>query len=320
MSDVNEQVVQQDEEEGNALSPTVTIDLDAPKQGDQPPQPKAEKGGKSPRADRGDLATRLERAEGAIKRHKDNSRELYEQLQQTRSSYAEREQQLQQLQAELSALKELRDRLAEGDEEALRALGGDFEMFIQRKLDPNFGHNRKVQTESDKRIIELEKKLQEREQREMEALYRQEVTNFLNITKEDSYPELHVVDAEDLVALAQAVAPQMKAQTGKAPTLSQLAAEMNRMLEGYHRRVFESYSSREQRRREAEAAAQAAPKGKVKNPETDVPPTLQKKTKPPVTTLPASAATQRASVDRKLTPEERRALAIKRFAQSTADE
>lgn len=299
------------EEAGSALSPTTTVELS-----DSTPP---EKGGKEPKEPgaKAPLAERLQKAEGAVRRSKEMQQTLWNQLQKVREQESTREQELSSLRSRLEQVEALRARIQEGDEDALRELGGDFDAFLQRRLDPEATRlrqeTRKVMSESDRRIMELEKRLQEREALEQQQRYQSEINAFLEVATGGDFPELQIVQPEDVVQLAEHVAPQLAKELGRVPKLRELAKHVNTLLENYHKRVYDSYSAREKQRMEQLAAEQAPAKKKV------VEAAPAPKPKPPVSTLSNNVSTQKAAGERRLTAEERRQLAIRKFAQNTSD-
>lgn len=306
MSDTIEAVT----EEGNSLSPT---DTSVAAQAEHVVEPKGaannQRGAQRP------LEDRLQRAEGAIQRHKDNSRKLYDELNEVKQSYSTREAEYKQLRAEMDRIEAIRARIADGDEEALMELGGDLNLFVERKLDPEYARTkaeqRRAQQETDKKMKALEDLIRQKQEREQEETRSAEVRRFVATVQNaaDTYPDLVLAEPGEIAQLGLTVAPMLAKELGRAPTFSEIAAAADRILGAYHTKVFDSMSKRERAKAEALAAKELEDKKRgVQKKPAPLPPAPKQ-----ANTITTKMAAQTATTKATLTAAERRELAVKKL-------
>lgn len=260
------------------------------------------------------LEDRLQRAEVVIQRHKDNQRKLYKELTELKQSYGSKESEYARMRQEAEAFAQLKARLADGDEDALRELGTSLELFVERRLDPEYARSKKAATETEMKLKQLEDLIKQRDEQEKRATLDNEVRTYVSevFKREDTYPDLVLVDPKDVAELGLVVAPMLQQEFGRVPTLHEIATASNKILEGYHRKVYESMSKRERARAEAEAAkaAEAAEEVKKAPPKAAKPAPLPPK---PASTISTKMATQAATAKQNLSAAERRELAVKKL-------
>lgn len=294
-----EQMEMVDEGDGSALgaSPPEQPQVDPqgdPNQQQQKPQQKPQRS----------LEERIQRAEGAIQRHKQTSQRLYHELEETKRRYAPMETEYQKLQRELAEFRSLKERLAEGDEDALRELGGDFDLLIDRRLDPNLSRYtreaRRGLTETERKLQELQEWRAQQEQREQEIQYQRELETLVATVRdggEERYPDLQIIEPQEVIAIGQHIAPLLARELGRTPTFHEIAQAAQEQVAAYHQRVVSSYQKRMAKQTPAKQTPTPTP------------------TTPTVNGITNRVVTEAASTDKALSPEEKRqrALAIARM-------
>lgn len=261
-----------------------------------------------------DLRTRLEKAEGAVQRHKENGRQTYEELQRTKAEIAAARKEKEELAQRVAYIDELKARIAEGDEEALAELGGSFDTFVQRKLDPDSVRQareaHKGLSATEKKLAEIERKLAEKEEQERNHAVQRDLQVFLETVKSnaDDFPELQLVEPDEAIELGRAIAPHLAEHFGRAPTFREIARGANALLEDYHQKVYTAMKEREARKAaQAAAAASSLQQQQVTQP--------VKRRVVENTTVPARASTMAASSAKPMTPDERREAAVKKLKE-----
>jgi len=272
-------------EQGSALAATPGL----------PQEPEgAEKPGEAQKAPKKatPLEERIAKAEGALLRHKETSKRLYQELESYKAKYTPMEQEYAQLKSELERFRELKERLAEGDEDALRELGGDFDLLIDRRLDPHAKYAKPIRrelSETERKLRELELWREQQIQREQQREYQREVETFLQVASSaEEYPDLQVLGREELVQMGQHVAPDLARYLGRAPTFAEIARVIQEQVAAYHEKVYQMYQ-------------------KKKTPPS---PSRPPAPPPPPPGISNRVVTEAATTDRVLSPEERKARAL----------
>lgn len=256
-----------------------------------------------------DLSTRLAKAEGSLQRHKENSRQTYEELQRTKAEIAAARKEKEELAQRVAYIDELKARIAEGDEDALAELGGSFDTFVQRKLDPDAVRQareaHKGLSATEKKLAEIERKLAEKEEQERTHAMQRDLQVFLDTVKSnaDDFPELQLVEPDEAIELGRAIAPHLAEHFGRAPTFREIARGANALLEDYHQKVYAAMKEREARK----AAAATTVQPQVVQP--------VKRRMVENTTVPARASTMAASSAKPMSAEERREAAVKKLKE-----
>lgn len=245
------------------------------------------------------LSERLQKAEGAIQRHKDTSKKLFEELTSTKAEREAIAREREEARQQLAKYEAIKAALAEGDEDALRELGADLDRFVQRRLDPE---GMRAGREAKKGLSQAEKELQElkawkeqQEQQAQAATMEREVRALVETAKaaRDELPELAALDDDTVAELGQALAPQLYKSLGRIPTFREIVAEVNKTVAPYHERIIKAYLDREAKKGPPPA------------------PPLKKGAPPPApTTLTNKTAAQSAGKPAPMTEEERRKKAI----------
>jgi len=245
------------------------------------------------------LSERLQRAEGAIQRHKDTSKKLFEELSSTKAEREALAKEREEAKQQLAKYEAIKAALAEGDEDALRELGSDLDRFVQRRLDPE---GMRAGREAKKGLSQAEKELQElkawkeqQEQAAQSATFEREVRALVETAKaaRDELPELAALDDDTVVELGQALAPQLYKQLGRYPTFREIVAKVNEAVAPYHERIIKAYLDRETKKAPPPA------------------PPLKKGSPPPApSTITNRSASQAAGKPSTMTDEERRKKAI----------
>lgn len=195
---------------------------------------------------------------------------------------------------EVEKIRQLRERAAEGDDDAIaELLGFDFDTLTRLKLDPESTRDKlkakRGQTELEKQLEELRQWKQAQEERERTAAVESEKAAFLQTAEQlaEELPDLQILERDTLLTLAGQIAPAWLREKGRAPTFRELAQAVAAHVEPYHRRIFEVYSKK------------AAP-----------PPPPKKNGTAAPSTVTGASATVGASENKPLTAEERRQAAL----------
>lgn len=299
-----------DGEEGGALSPTTDTPLPKGREPAAKVEPEAPA--------KGDLSERLQKAEKSVRRHKETSTRNWEKLRETESALTAKEQALKEYQEKLAYYEERINRIKGGDASVLDELGTSLEDMVRRALNPELAREerirRSVQEEVNAKLRVMEQEMEQRKAAEAEARYEQEVSTFLGIVRsgEDTYADLAILEPAEQVAIGEAVAQELVETLGRTPKLSEVVKEANRRLAAYHKKVLEAHTRRTKTEK-APAKVEPPAKAPLRRQVLDAP-------KPSPSTITSQLSGQRGAKVTKLTPEERRRIAVEKFYNNTRDD
>jgi hypothetical protein len=246
-------------------APVEAPDTTAQAQGDAP------EGKEAPAVD--PVKARAEKIAQAVAekmaRRKAKVREGEANLARARADFDRQQAALAEQAKQLEQHRQLVVRANDGDPEAMKALGFNYDAYTEAML---------KRGTPDEKIGALQKELEAeraarkaREQQEAEAQQRayvqQAEKNFLGVIQGGDFPEASLYAPEELVATGHAVADQLARQNGQPPTLRQIAEEIERRLNERHTQIRQAG---EKRKAAAEAAAAEAAKKAGKRPSTTI--------------------------------------------------
>ena len=256
-----------------------------------PPEPTEPKG-KAP------LPERIAKAEAAVQRRKEQAARERAAREEIEAKYRSTASEYEKTRAEVERIRSLKERAADGDDEAIaELLGFDFDHLTRLKLQPEEAkaarQAKKGLTETEKKIQDLEAKLKAREEQEAAAAVEMERRYFLQAAEQlaPEMPDLEALDRSDLLALGESLAPAFFKEHGRPPTFPELARAVAEHVRPYHERIVAAYSKRKP---------------------TPPPAPAKKAASPGPSTVPASAASTSAAEQKSLSEEERREAAIRK--------
>lgn len=240
------------------------------------------------------LEERLAKAEASAARRREQAQREAQARRELEERLGATSKEVELTKAEVQKIAQLRERAAEGDDDAIaELLGFDFDTLTRLKLQPEETRQslkaRRGQTELEKQLEELRQWKQAQEERERTAAVESEKAAFLQTAEAlaDELPDLQILERDTLLTLAGQIAPAWLREKGRAPTFRELAQAVAAHVAPYHRRIFEVYSKK------------TAPPPPPKKSETAAP-----------STVTGASATVGASENKPLTAEERRQAAL----------
>ena len=147
-------------------------------------------------------------------------------LERDRAAATEREQLAERLQ-------QLAQRAAQGDDEALRALGIDYDQLTIRRLRAG---TPEAKLEAMQQQLEAERAHRlERERAAQEAAVQQQaqaaMQSFVSLVQGGQYPEASIYDAQEIAQAGNQIADEMAASRGgRYPSFPEIAAELERRV------------------------------------------------------------------------------------------